>query len=102
MNISPLKLPRGMGLDHLKGWRIGECNVMVGVEPNTERGIVRQRWHLSISHSARYPLWDEIKEARYKLVPLNVTMAMILPPPDEYVNVHSNCFHLHEIDGETP
>lgn len=57
------------------------------------------RWHLSISHPLRYPRWDEIKEARYDLVPNDVTMAMILPPQEQYVNVHPNCFHLHEIDN---
>lgn len=78
----------------------GEMTVFVGIEPNRERGIIRQRWHLSIAHPARYPTWDEIKAARYELTPANVTMAMILPPPDEYVNQHPNCFHLHEIEGD--
>ena len=54
------------------------------------------RWHISISHPHRYPTWDEIKRARYDLLPDSVTMAMILPPKGEYVNVHLNCFHLHE------
>lgn len=76
------------------------CSVFVGQEPVTERGIARMRWHISIAHKQRYPTWDEIKAARYELVPHDVTMAMILPPPSEYVNLHSNCFHLHEIDGE--
>lgn len=53
-------------------------------------------WHLSISHPDRYPTWDEIHSARYELVPDEVTMAMFLPPKSEYVNLHSNCFHLHE------
>ena len=74
--------------------------MFVGIEPNTERGIVRQRWHLSISCRDRYPTWDEIKEARYRLIPNNVTMAMLLPPKEQYVNIHPNCFHLHEIEGE--
>jgi hypothetical protein len=55
------------------------------------------RWHMSISHSNRYPVWDEIKEARYALIPDQVTMGMLLPPRSEYVNLHPNCFHLHEI-----
>jgi len=48
----------------------------------------------------RYPRWDEIAEARYSLVPADVTMALILPPPDEYVALHDTTFHLHEIEGE--
>lgn len=86
-------------LAHLKCYFLGECSVFVGVEPHQERGLVRMRWHLSIAHKSRYPTWDEIKEARYRLVPDEVTMAMILPPSDGYVNLHNNCFHLYEIDG---
>jgi hypothetical protein len=55
-------------------------------------------WHLSISCAHRYPTWEEIKAARYDLLPRDITMAMLLPPPDEYVNVHPNCFHLHQIE----
>jgi hypothetical protein len=29
-----------------------------------------------------------------------VTMAMILPPKSEYVNIHNFCFHLHQIPNE--
>lgn len=60
-------------------------------------GIEEGYWHLSISHPERYPSWDEIKEARYEFLPHSLHIAMILPPPSEYVNIHSNCFHLHEL-----
>lgn len=55
-------------------------------------------WHLSIAHAERYPTWDEIADARYELVPEDVTMALLLPPPGEYVNEHEHCFHLWQID----
>jgi hypothetical protein len=55
------------------------------------------RWHLSISHANRYPVWNEIRDARYALLPDDCTMAMLLPPRAQYVNLHPNCFHLHEI-----
>lgn len=76
-----------------RAFRLGPCFVLVGVEAGL--------WHLSISHTDRYPTWDEIKEARYRFVPDAVTMAMLLPPRREYVNIHPNCFHLHElpVDG---
>ncbi len=74
-----------------KAWQMGQCLVFAGIESG--------RWHMSISHPARYPTWDEIKEARYRFVPDKATMAMILPPKSEYVNIHPNCFHLHEIEG---
>jgi len=55
-------------------------------------------WHLSIAHQHRYPTWDEIADVRYELVPDDVTMALLLPPPDEYVNLHDFCMHLWQID----
>lgn len=59
-------------------------------------------WHLSISFRdhrhrlSRYPTWDEIRDARYDLLPADLDFVMHLPPPDEYVNVHATTFHLHE------
>jgi hypothetical protein len=79
-----------------KAYAKGACRVIVSLDP--VRG--RLLWHLSISCEHRYPTWDEIKDARYSLVPDNVTMAMLLPPRAEYVNVHPNCFHLHETEGD--
>lgn len=58
------------------------------------------RWHLSISCKKRYPVWDEIRDARYALLPNDCTMAMLLPPKEQYVNIHPNTFHLHEIVEE--
>ena len=57
-------------------------------------------WHLSISHPSRYPVWDEIRDARYELLPDACTMAMLLPPRAEYVSLHPNCFHLHEVPDD--
>lgn len=53
--------------------------------------------HVSISNTRRLPTWEEVKYVRYKLMKANVTVAQILPPKDDYVNVHENCFHLWEI-----
>jgi hypothetical protein len=55
------------------------------------------RWHLSISHPDRDPTWEEIRSARYALLPDEAQMALILPPKAEYVNAHEHCFHLWEI-----
>ena len=71
-----------------------------------ERGPVRalvsrdgpeKLWHISISCEKRYPSWEELKKARYDLLPDEITVAMYLPPKSEYVNVHSNCFHWIEV-----
>lgn len=76
----------------------GHLTVLVGQEPDG--------WHLSISHRltnrepGRYPTWDEIKDARYRFAPLDITMAMLLPPQDEYVNAHPTTFHLWEVPAD--
>jgi len=54
-------------------------------------------FHMSISHADRYPTWDEVADARYELIPDDVTMAMLLPPREQYVNVDEHCFHLWQI-----
>jgi hypothetical protein len=78
-----------------KAYQWGYVRVLV------ERRDNNYGWHLSISRPDHYPSWDEIKTARYDLLPPNITMALIFPPPDEYVNVHPNCFHLHQIPNES-
>lgn len=57
------------------------------------------RWHLSISCENRYPTWDEIYTAWYDLVPdaAEIEGAIFLPRKSEYVNIHPNCFHVHQV-----
>jgi len=83
-----------------RAYTVNHCTVIISKEEVKERGILVPRWHMSISRKDRYPSWGEIRRARYKLLPDNVTMAMLLPPQDQYVNLHTNCFHLWEIDDE--
>jgi len=63
-------------------------------------------WHLSISVPYRYPTWDEIYTAWYDLVPgagEDFNGAIMLPRKSEYVNIHPNCFHVHQLeDAEVP
>jgi hypothetical protein len=79
------------GMSGKHAYHRGACKVLVS------RDGPERFWHISISCKSRYPSWDEIKKARYDLVPNEVTMAMFLPPKEEYINIHENCFHLHEI-----
>lgn len=60
---------------------------------NIEMGL----YHLSLAHPRRYPTWDEIKAVRYALLPDERTFALLFPPMAQYVNLHPNCFHLHEV-----
>lgn len=89
------------GSPTIRGWQRevhdGHLSVFAGVED--------ERFHLSISHRlsdgsrrpGRLPTWDELKDARYRFAPLGTTMGMLLPPQEEYVNVHETTFHLWEL-----
>lgn len=73
-----------------RAFQQGHCFVLVSIDDGKQ--------HLSISRRTRYPTWDEIKRARYTFLPDGLTMAMLLPPKNEYVNIHQNCFHLWQIE----
>ena len=73
-----------------KAYRMGGCTIFLGTVPG-------QGLHMSIAHPTRYPTWDEVADARYALIPDGVTMVMVLPPSSQYVNLHPNCFHLHQL-----
>ena len=79
-----------------RGYVKGPCRVLVSHEIHAKK----LRYHLSISCEKRYPLWEEIKDARYALLPVGLWFAHMLPPMTEYINVHPNCFHLWEIDND--
>ena len=85
--------------DHPLGgdwYRWGDVSVCVA----EEGGL----WHIPISVPYRYPTWDEIYTAWYDLVPgagRDSNGAILLPRKTEYVNIHNNCFHVHQLhDGE--
>lgn len=63
-------------------------------------------WHISVSHPYRFPTWEEIKSAWYDLVPgagQDFEGVIILPRLSEYVNIHENCFHVHQLnEAERP
>jgi len=81
--------------DYVRAYTIGECTVLVTKEFG--------KWHLSIAHQGhpkRYPTWDELAEVRYSVVPNDVTMAMLLPPLEQYVNIHEHCFQMIEVPDQ--
>ena len=73
---------------------MGECSIFVSREPIDL--IYGLRWHLSISHPSRYPTWDEIGEARDRLLPEDAFMCVPMPPRKHWLSIHPNCFHLWE------
>jgi hypothetical protein len=83
----------GMVQPGTRVYRMGDCRIFVS-PPTGSFG-----WHMSISHPRRLPTWDEIAHARYELVPDGVTMAAILPPKDQYINLHNFCMQVCEIPG---
>ncbi len=74
---------------YVRAYTLGPCSILVTKEFG--------EWHLSVAHPSRYPTWDEVAAARYRIVPDSATMAMILPPKAEYINIHSFCFQLIQI-----
>lgn len=95
---------KDIGVDRFTGCKMYVCGAfkVLVADPETEEYRLTGRWHLSISHPHRYPNWDVIADARYSLIPNEVTMVMFLPPREEYVNIHKNCFHLHETTDSDP
>jgi hypothetical protein len=85
------RIERAHGLPDMgrKYFRRGEVRAIVGTESSG-------RWTLSVSCAARYPTWDEVADARYDLVPPDVTMVMPLPPPQDYLNESAFVFNLVE------
>ncbi len=77
-----------------KAFKFGDCVVIVARE--------KGRWHMSISCKDRLPSWEEVRDARYKLTPHDATMIMVLPRPEQYVNMHPYCFHLWETTDKVP
>jgi len=99
--IPPHLMPSALRDYGARGYTMGECKILVTIEPRKQHGVVRRCHHLSISCRDRDPTWAEIATARYRILPDNIIVVMVLPPIDLYVNVHEHTFHLIE-QGEMP
>jgi len=79
-------------------YSLGQATIFVAREPAGPGGSLL--WHATISRRNRHPSWDDIKAMRYRLLPLDLTFGMLLPPPDEYVNVpaQDHVFHVWQIE----
>lgn len=89
-------------LMHASLWQLGGCSVIVTRELLPGQGrdsrIMIPRWHLSIAHPRRYPTWDELGEARDRLLPEDGWFCMAHPPREFWANIHPNCLHLWQFD----
>ena len=72
-------------------WRKKNIRVLWSPEEKHPDGMWQ---HLSISHNARYPHWDEILDVRYSFFSEYADVVQLLPPKSEFINLHENCFHL--------
>ena len=96
-------LPKIRETNHIKSmiqpgsrtFKMGRAQIFVS-PPFDEQG-----WHMSISRPDKYPSWDEIAKARYELIDNDLVMVMVLPRPEDYINIHNYCFHLHELLDES-
>lgn len=89
------------GMEYVQDrYSIGQAMIFVAREPLGPQG--EMRWHLSISRPNRHPSWDDLKAARYRLLPPELTFAVLLPPPERYINVpaQDHVFHVHEVKDD--
>ena len=93
MKFTEIRSPVSGAKAYLTG---SNCSVLVATEPTGPKNELR--WHMSIAHRKRLPTWWEVRDARYELIPNEITMVMILPPQEEYVNAHEHCFHLFQLE----
>lgn len=54
------------------------------------------RWHISVAHPARVPVWGDLVAIAHRLRP-GVCFVVGVPPRSWWINVHPNCLHLWEL-----
>lgn len=79
-------------------YKMGRCRIIITKDP--DKDFPDGAWHLSISTADALPSYNEVKRARYGLLPDDIYMAEIFPPLDEFVNLHQYTRHLWQIDIE--
>lgn len=72
----------------MKRYAVGNSKVMVSHDD--------QVWHLSIVHRSGWPSMEEIEAARYQLVPDDVWMAIVFPPPGVWAGSR-RIVHLYQV-----
>lgn len=80
----PSRSPLGVG----DVYRSGELTAIASTMGGTA--------HISVSAPGRYPTWDEISSIKDIVFP-DRSMAMLLPPRSEHVNIHETCLHIWEV-----
>jgi len=99
-NVRRALVSQGIDPASLSIYTMGPCNIFVGQEPAGKNHELL--WHLTISTPSRHPTWDEIKVARYRLLPADICVGILLPKPEFYVNLpeQDHVFQLWEVRDE--
>ncbi len=50
--------------------------------------------HVSVSRTDRIPDWEDLRLTKLAFIGPSRYAIQIVPPVDEYVNIHPNCLHL--------
>jgi hypothetical protein len=54
-----------------------------------------RRWvHVSCSRPSRLPSWEDVREVKDAFIGRDRRALQVLPPQDQYVNMHKHCLHL--------
>jgi hypothetical protein len=62
---------------------------------SVERERDGKRWiHVSVSHRDRLPTWDELRGVKDWTIGRDKLALQVLPPEDQYVNLHPRTLHL--------
>jgi hypothetical protein len=74
----------------------------LGAMFSVERERDGKRWiHISVSHRDRIPTWDELRHVKDWMIGKDKLAIQVLPPDDQYVNIHPRTLHLwHCLDGD--
>jgi hypothetical protein len=83
------KLPRKIQ-DRASAYRMGGLRILADETPDVG-------WHVSVSHANRYPTFEEAKHIRDKLIPADITLAIIVPSPNNQ-SLNPNTIHMFEVE----
>lgn len=64
--------------------------IIISIDDTPKWGKLK---HVSISREDMYPAWDEILRVKEHFFG-DIDCMMMLPKKEDYVNIHSYCFHI--------
>lgn len=78
----------------------GEAGLRVLISLETEENRDRRWLHVSCSRRGILPSWEDLRFVKNLFIGRDKEALQILPPEEEYVNLHQNTLHLwHCLDG---